>query len=207
MPRDSTTTRRKIVSAADKLFYAQGFRAVSVDAIAKRAEVTKKTLYYHFQSKDELIAAYLSARDRPTLERCQGWAGSEGTVAERMERMFRRLRQSVKFPHWRGCAHEPSCSPVTELKLRLLGCCSRRQLRFGLVSTMTNRTLDGKPLCGRPRGARYCARVRRPSSPKPARQGYQRQREESQYGQYPYRLAMLSRCRQLEKSVVPGWKP
>ena len=38
---------------------------------------------------------------------------------------------------------------------------------------MTNRTLDGKPLCGHPRGARYCARVRRPSSPKPARQGYE----------------------------------
>ena len=35
--------------------------------MAEKAGVTKKILYYHFQTKDELIAAYLASRDQPTL--------------------------------------------------------------------------------------------------------------------------------------------
>ena len=69
MTRDSRITRRDILAAADELFYGEGFRSVSVDEISAKAGITKKTLYYHFRSKDELIAAYLEARDRPTLER------------------------------------------------------------------------------------------------------------------------------------------
>ena len=38
-------------------------RAVSVDAVAEKAGLTKRTLYYHFKSKDDLVAAYLAARD------------------------------------------------------------------------------------------------------------------------------------------------
>ena len=57
MPRDSAETRKRILNAANRLFYAQGIRAVSVDAVAEKAGVTKKTLYYHFKSKDTLWRA------------------------------------------------------------------------------------------------------------------------------------------------------
>ena len=50
-------TRGHIVAAATRLFYGEGIRAVSMDAVAEKAGVTKKTLYYHFTSKDELVAA------------------------------------------------------------------------------------------------------------------------------------------------------
>jgi AcrR family transcriptional regulator len=103
MTRDSRTTRRDILAAADELFYGEGLRSVSVDEISAKAGITKKTLYYHFRSKDELIAAYLEARDRPTLERFQQWAGNEGTVAERLQRMFSRLGRCAKSPTWKGC--------------------------------------------------------------------------------------------------------
>jgi AcrR family transcriptional regulator len=103
MTRDARITRRDILTAADELFYGEGLRSVSVDEIAAKAGITKKTLYYHFRSKDELIAAYLDARDRPTLERFQQWAGDEGTVTERLERMFRRLGRCAKSPTWKGC--------------------------------------------------------------------------------------------------------
>ena len=56
MARDSSKTRRRLIAAADGLFYGQGIRAVGVDAVAKAAGVTKRTLYYHFASKDDLIA-------------------------------------------------------------------------------------------------------------------------------------------------------
>ena len=103
MAHDTEVTRREILEAADELFYGVGLRAVSVDEISAKAGRTKKTVYYHFGSKDRLIAAYLEARDRPTLERFQRWAGNEGSVAERLERMFRRLGRCAKSPTWKGC--------------------------------------------------------------------------------------------------------
>ena len=91
MPRDGRLTRSQIVAAADELFYSQGLHAVSVDAIAEKTGVTKKTFYNHFKSKDELIGCYLEARDRPTVDRFKEWAGSEGNVADRMARFFSKL--------------------------------------------------------------------------------------------------------------------
>jgi AcrR family transcriptional regulator len=115
MARDSRITRQDILAAADELFYAEGLRSVSVDEIAAKAGISKMTLYYHFRSKDELIAAYLEARDRPTLERFQQWAGDEGTVAERLERMFRRLGRMAKSPAWKGCGFVRATSELANV--------------------------------------------------------------------------------------------
>ena len=98
------TTRDRIIEAADDLFYSEGLAAVSMDRIAEHSGVTKKTLYYHFRSKDDLMGAYLGARHGKVLERYQGWAGNSGTVAERVERMFRRLAECARDRSWRGCA-------------------------------------------------------------------------------------------------------
>lgn len=103
MPRSASKTRAAIIAAAEELFYSGSLREVSLDRIAERAGVSKKTIYYHFRSKDELIAAYLDARNLPTLERYRRWAGREGPMAERIERLFHRLARAVETPGWRGC--------------------------------------------------------------------------------------------------------
>jgi AcrR family transcriptional regulator len=54
-----SNTRQSILEAAYNLFYRRGFSRVSVDEIADLAKVTKRTLYYHFKSKDELLASML----------------------------------------------------------------------------------------------------------------------------------------------------
>jgi len=98
------TTREQIVIAATRLFYGEGIRAVSMDAVAEKAGVTKKTLYYHFTSKDELVAETIAARDQPTLELYMRWfAETEGTVADKVRGLFTRLGRSVNTPRWRGC--------------------------------------------------------------------------------------------------------
>jgi AcrR family transcriptional regulator len=56
--------RRRLLAAADELFYGGGICATGVNAVAKRAGVTKMTLYAHFPSKDELVTAYLEDHDR-----------------------------------------------------------------------------------------------------------------------------------------------
>ena len=41
----------------------KGFHAVTVDVISEEAGITKRTLYHHFKSKEELILAALRYRD------------------------------------------------------------------------------------------------------------------------------------------------
>lgn len=51
--------RTRILKAAHELFYGQGIRGVGVETVAATAGTNKMTLYRHFTSKDELVAAYL----------------------------------------------------------------------------------------------------------------------------------------------------
>ena len=55
--------RDLIVKTALELFARDGFHATGIDRIADRAGVSKKTLYNHFRSKDELVLAVLAFYD------------------------------------------------------------------------------------------------------------------------------------------------
>ncbi|MDK3020773.1 TetR/AcrR family transcriptional regulator [Pseudodonghicola flavimaris] len=105
MARSSAdTTRDRILTAANKLFYGEGIRAVSVDAIAEKAGLTKRTLYYHFRSKDELIEAYLISRDQPNLAAFEAWFDAAGgTVADKTAEIFTRVAENARHPKWKGC--------------------------------------------------------------------------------------------------------
>ena len=104
MAKAENSTRDTIVAAAAKLFYAEGIRAVSVDAVVEAAGVTKRTLYYHFDSKDDLIAAYLEGRDQPNLKLFQKWfAEAEGELAAKVDAIFVNLARAARHPKWKGC--------------------------------------------------------------------------------------------------------
>lgn len=104
MAKAQKSTRDTIVAAAAKLFYAEGIRAVSVDAVAEEAGVTKRTLYYHFESKDDLIAAYLEGRDQPNLKLFQKWfSEAEGDLPDKVEAIFVNLARAARHPKWKGC--------------------------------------------------------------------------------------------------------
>ena len=51
--------RERILLAARDLFHRHGIRGVGVETIAEAAGTNKMTLYRHFDSKDDLIVAYL----------------------------------------------------------------------------------------------------------------------------------------------------
>ncbi len=104
MPRPSDQTRERIISAASALFYNDGIRGVSVDAVAEKAGLTKRTLYYHFKSKDDLVAAYLAARDQPNLALFRKWfTEADGGLPAKVEAIFRNLARSARHPKWKGC--------------------------------------------------------------------------------------------------------
>ena len=56
MPRKSQNTKGKIVSAAWKLFYEQGYEDTTVEDILAHSGTSKGTLYHYFEGKDALLS-------------------------------------------------------------------------------------------------------------------------------------------------------
>ncbi|MEU2758821.1 MULTISPECIES: TetR/AcrR family transcriptional regulator [unclassified Streptomyces] len=95
----------RVLETASRLFYDLGIRAVGVEAIAEQAGVTKKTLYDCFGSKDDLIVAYLRARDglwRSMLVKYVN--GHEGPPGQRILATFGALQEWSDERNKRGCA-------------------------------------------------------------------------------------------------------
>jgi AcrR family transcriptional regulator len=103
MRRKAEETRQQIIDAAYTLFYQIGFIRTSVDAIADAAGITKRTLYQHFKSKDELIEAVLEHQNRMALERIQRWADRiTGKPDQMVMILFEKLAQWADRTGWQG---------------------------------------------------------------------------------------------------------
>src|SRR3984893_1594338 len=99
------TMEERILETADRLFYLQGIRAVGVDTIAAEIGISKRTLYNHFPSKEELIKAYLAPRFRQI-------PASEKPPAEQILGTFDSLERRFARTDFRGC---PFVNAVAEL--------------------------------------------------------------------------------------------
>ncbi|MEU0041453.1 TetR/AcrR family transcriptional regulator [Streptomyces sp. NPDC006333] len=98
-----TPAGRRIVAAAEELFYGRGITAVGVDLIAEYSGVTKRTLYNVFGSKDHLVAAYLTERDRRWRSLVRAAVDASDTPAEAVTAPFEALR-TWSGTNTRGCA-------------------------------------------------------------------------------------------------------
>jgi AcrR family transcriptional regulator len=97
--------KARILETADRLFYLRGIRAVGVDTIAAEIGISKRTLYNHFPSKDELIAAYLKGRFTTA-------PASEKPPVDQILGTFDRLERGFASKGFRGC---PFVNAVAEL--------------------------------------------------------------------------------------------
>lgn len=103
MPRPAKRTRRRILDAAYELFYRKGFTRVSVDEIAASAGVTKRTLYYHFESKDALLASVLELLHELSFARIRKWESRySGNATEVVGVLFSELAKWSAKPGFAG---------------------------------------------------------------------------------------------------------
>jgi AcrR family transcriptional regulator len=94
--------RERIVDTARDLFRRYGIKGVGVDTIAEAAGTNKMTLYRHFGSKDELIAACL----RDQAQRAQArWAELEAAYPEPRARLHRWVRIAAEL----ACGENRGC--------------------------------------------------------------------------------------------------
>jgi AcrR family transcriptional regulator len=102
---EKPTMKERILESADRLFYLRGIRAVGVDTIAAEIGISKRTLYNHFPSKDELIAAYLKRRFSHA-------PASDKPPVEQILATFDSLERRFASKDFRGC---PFVNAVAEL--------------------------------------------------------------------------------------------
>ena len=65
--RKRAATRERIIEAAVKLFGKRGIGGVTIDDVAAAAEVGKGTIYNYFNTKEDIVVAFLIDIDRPAL--------------------------------------------------------------------------------------------------------------------------------------------
>lgn len=112
--KDCRCVRDRIFDTARELFYRQGIHQVGVEAIASEANTTKMSLYRHFASKDELVAACLIADVR---EFWAFWdeaiAPYEGQPRQQIEALFEAFGSATcEDENSRGC---PLANAAVEL--------------------------------------------------------------------------------------------
>ncbi|GLQ90757.1 TetR/AcrR family transcriptional regulator [Dyella flagellata] len=84
------STRDQIVEAADRLFYRHGFEYTSFADIAAAVNISRGNFYYHFKSKDEILAAVIALRLANTRKMLQQWE-TEGSTPEQRIGCFIRI--------------------------------------------------------------------------------------------------------------------
>ena len=103
MDRDDAT--RRLLMAAEQLYYSRGIHAVGMDEVRAAAGVSLKRLYQLFPSKEHLVAAYLDDRDERWRGRLRTYVEQHGTEpGERLLAVFDWLGLWFAEPGFRGCA-------------------------------------------------------------------------------------------------------
>lgn len=74
--RDQGDMRKRIQDVALELFTEQGYEATSLREIAERLNVTKAALYYHYKTKDDIVASLMDDR-LAALETVLEWSRTE----------------------------------------------------------------------------------------------------------------------------------
>jgi len=103
--------RDKVFQVAADLFYRKGIRAVGVEEIVKQAGVAKISLYRSFESKDDLIVAYLESRNADFWRQWdEAFARYEGNPRAQLDAIMTYLAKRTAQRGYRGCPFINYCA-------------------------------------------------------------------------------------------------
>ncbi len=109
--RGGRGARERILRAAQRLFYAEGINATGMERLTDAAEVSRRTFYQHFPSKNALVEEYLRRQDA---------TGTPGENALRRDDLPPRERLLALFAP--PTADPPEASPDAADRPRVRGC-------------------------------------------------------------------------------------
>ena len=89
--KEKNNTDIKIIESAKELFLEKGYHKTSMSAIAKNADLGKGTLYWHFDSKDDLFQSIVT-KEAKTIIKDLNELMEEDASAEKILKSFIKLR-------------------------------------------------------------------------------------------------------------------
>ena len=104
MSNGSTDTQQKILATAEALIYQNGIHATGMDLLVKTSGVARKSIYRHFENKDDVAAAALKARDVRWLAWFRQECDKADSPEARILGMFTALKSWFQSEGYRGCA-------------------------------------------------------------------------------------------------------
>lgn len=96
--RKKAEARERIISAAIRIFSERNIAQATVDEIASAADVGKGTIYNYFQSKEEIVVAFLVGIERQVQKRVKHHASAHGSLQEILV-SFLQFQLKLKSPH------------------------------------------------------------------------------------------------------------
>ncbi|MEO3786896.1 TetR/AcrR family transcriptional regulator [Actinocorallia sp. B10E7] len=96
--------RERLLATADSLFYAEGIRAVGIDRVINESQVSRSTMYAHFRTKEDLVAAYLRRRTDTWRAYVEARVHTRADdPARRVLALFEIFHDYLAGPAYRGC--------------------------------------------------------------------------------------------------------
>ncbi|MEV0612992.1 helix-turn-helix domain-containing protein [Nonomuraea sp. NPDC050404] len=85
-----TDTRERIQQVALELFAERGYDKTSLQEVAERLKITRPALYYHFRTKEDILASVVE-RLGESIDELVAWAGQQSKTAESRLEILRRI--------------------------------------------------------------------------------------------------------------------
>jgi AcrR family transcriptional regulator len=92
-----TDTRQRAIEVALELFTEHGYDNTSLREIAERLGIKKASLYYHFASKEALLAGIMESLLAP-VDELVAWGQSQPRSAETRQEILRRIAALLQGP-------------------------------------------------------------------------------------------------------------
>jgi AcrR family transcriptional regulator len=107
--------RDRIMCTACRLFYEEGIQAVGIQRIIDEAGIAKASLYAHFASKDDLVAAYLDEKAKSVRATLGAHLDNPrlGPKAKVLK-FFDMMVDAAADPAFRGCAFQNASAEVAD---------------------------------------------------------------------------------------------
>jgi len=93
----------KILDTADRLFYGQGYNCTGINQVIEEADIAKASLYKHFESKTDLLIAYVKRTHERWYNRLQDHLSKVSTPKEKLLAIFDYHEDRQKFREFGGC--------------------------------------------------------------------------------------------------------
>ncbi len=107
-----SNTREKLIDAARQLVHHQGLYRTSLNEIAHAAGVPLGNVYYHFRTKESLVAAVIDGYARDVCKNLLTWEMATENPIARLKLMVNSAKDMTEVFARYGCPHGSLCSEL-----------------------------------------------------------------------------------------------